>query len=291
MSYRDEEKCPAVMGGRNLLLAVALHLVLVVVFVGLAKIRFRAKEVVIPIDLTVVVNENLDGEENEPPPLDNPPPEPPPTPKPPKVKPLPPPPVEKVPDAVVKVHEKKVEEKKPEKKVEEKKPEKKVEEKKPEKPKEKTKSRAELIREKMNKQKVKTVVPNAPSGNGKTDKKTLTDDQVRKLLDQGYKPGKSEQIAKDEVQRCVSLIQRAFEAKWDQVGRPPWSADLRVILLDVQFGSGGRVRGYRISSSSGSSAADQTVLKAAALVQAVTGLSEAFIRENKTVSVRFKVTP
>ena len=72
-----DEKRPDVMSTANVVLALVIHVVCFLGFFLFARLHFKQKETVIPIDLTVVVNENLDGNENEPPPLDDPPPKPP----------------------------------------------------------------------------------------------------------------------------------------------------------------------------------------------------------------------
>ncbi|MBP5285017.1 MAG: hypothetical protein ILO34_02770, partial [Kiritimatiellae bacterium] len=131
-----------------------------------------------------------------------------------------------------------------------------------------------------------------PSGNGRTEKQTMSADEIKKKLGEGYRPGTKTQLAESEEQRCISLIQKAFYDKWDQVGRPAWTADLKAMVLRVKFGPGGRVAGYSLAVSSGDKKADNTVLKAANLVKAIGGLSDEFIARNKDgVDVRFKVTP
>ena len=102
-----EESKPEVMSTTNVVLAVALHALFFLAVFTFAKLHFKPKETVIPIDLTVVVNENLDGVDDEPPPVNDPPP---PTPTPPKVveptPPTPPPQPEPKVDAVEVVKEK-----------------------------------------------------------------------------------------------------------------------------------------------------------------------------------------
>ena len=123
-----EGRRPEVLSGRSFALALVLHLAAFAVFWIVAACHglFDKKETIIPIDLTVVVNENLDGKENEPPPLVNPTPQPPPPPKPkprPKPEPKKPDPpkaleqiVTNVVKAVVKKDEKREEKPKPQKK-------------------------------------------------------------------------------------------------------------------------------------------------------------------------------
>lgn len=275
-----EMKCPKVLGVRSLALALALHLALFLFAFLFATVTRKQKETTIPIDLTVVVQENLNGNEDEPPPLKPPTPEQPkPTPPPPKPEPKPEPPkIKDDPkiDAVEKVVDKK--------------------------PKEKKKSAAELKKEKekarkerLEKMREKGKVvkgdkkPAERQPNGRTGKKTLTDADIQRLLNQGYyKPGRTEQLASGEEQRCISLLRAAFYEKWD---RPPWTDTLREMHLSIQLGPGGRILGYKLIQSSGDSRADATVLQAASLVHSVRGLSNEFISQNKTVIVRFKVTP
>ena len=292
MIYGIEEremKKPEVLGARSVGLAIALHVVSFLLLYLFAMLHLKPREAVIPIDLTVVVNENLDGEENEPPPLDNPPPKVEP------VKPTPPAPPPKVEEKIEAVEQ--IVDKKPEKLKEKPKEEKPKEEKKPEKPKPPEKTKEELMKERLERMRnsateVKTppkiIVKDKPSGNGKTDKQKMSEAEIRKLLNQGYKPGTSTQLAASEEQRCISLIREAFYAKWN---RPPWTADLKEMHLKVRFGAGGRVLGYQLEKRSGDPKADATVLQAAALVSSVPGLSLDFLTKNPSVTIRFKVTP
>ncbi len=159
------------------------------------------------------------------------------------------------------------------------------------------KTKEDLMKERMEKMRqsakvvktpVKIEVKNKPSGNGRTERQTMSEAEIRKLLDQGYKPGTTTQLAANEEQRCISLIREAFYAKWV---RPAWNDTLKEMLLEVQFDLNGRVKGYRLTKSSGDSAADATVRQAASLVNTVHGLSTDFLRQNPTVTIRFKVTP
>ena len=284
-----ETKKPEVLGARSVGLAVALHVVSFLLLYLFAMLHLKPRETVIPIDLTVVVNENLDGEENEPPPLDNPPPkvEPP--------KPTPPPAPPKVEEKIEAVEQ--IVDKKPEKPKEKPKEEKPKEEKKPDPPKPPEKTKEQLMQERLERMRnsakevknpPKIIVKDKPSGNGKTDKQNMSEAEIRKLLNQGYKPGTSTQLAASEEQRCISLIREAFYAKWN---RPPWTADLKEMHLKVRFGDGGRVLGYQLEKRSGDPKADATVLQAAALVSSVPGLSLDFLTKNPSVTIRFKVTP
>jgi outer membrane biosynthesis protein TonB len=115
----NRSQSPKVLSLKTLLTALVVHLAFFLLLWAYSVVNFKDKEVVIPIDLTVVVNENLDGKKDEPPPLDDTPPPPPPKSVLPKTPPKaePPPKVDEKVDALVKVKEpKKNEVKKPDKK-------------------------------------------------------------------------------------------------------------------------------------------------------------------------------
>ena len=293
MLFERPERRPEVLSGKTLGIALAIHLAFFLVFWVFAVFHglFDKEEEIIPIDLTVVVNENLDGKENEPPPLKNP--DPPEKAKPkPKVKPAvkepeKPKELEKIVTNIVAKVEKK-EAKKPEKKEEKKEPEK------PKKTKEQLrKERIEQMRKsaKVSNKPVKIEIRNAKeSGNGRTSRKTLSDAEIMKLLNAGYRPGTSEQLAANEEQLGYSLIKAAFEAKWD---KPPWTDTLRPMTIRVWFGGGGSVVRYKLEVSSGDARADQSIKTAASRVGRVPALPAAFIDKYKStgVPIRFTVKP
>ena len=219
------------------------------------------------------------------------PPKPKPKPEPPKPKPKPKEPekpkeLEKIVTNIVQKVEKK-EEKKPEKK----------EEKKPE---EKPKKTAKELREERLKQmresakniskKVTIEVKNAPSGDGRTTRKTLTDAQIRELLNQGYRPGTSEQLATGEMQRCLSLIQMAIKDKWDRLA--PKIGNNGTVLLSVQFNSSGGLVNVRLAKSCGDRLSDDAALSVARSVSAIPGLSQEFLSRfrRESLTIRYYVS-
>ena len=287
----DTAQRPKVLSKRNLAIALVLHVSTFVLFWLYAACHdlFDKEEEIIPIDLTVVVNQNLDGKENEPPPLKKVEPEPPkpkPQPKPkPKVKePEKPKELEKIVTNVMAKVNKKAEEKRPEKK-------------KPEPPK---KTAKELREERMRKmresakqvnEKVTIEVRSAKaSGDGRTARKTLSDAEVMRRLNEDYKPGTSEQIATSELQLGYSLIKQTFEEKWD---KPPWTDTLKPMTIRVWFGGGGRIVKYNLERSSGDRKADQSILSAASRVGSIPALPAAFVDKFKRsgVPVQFTVKP
>lgn len=293
-----DERRPEVLSTANVVLALVIHVACFLGFFFFARFHFKPKETVIPIDLTVVVNENLDGNEDEPPPLDDPPPKPPLPPKP--VTPPPPPPkVDTKVDAVVKEPEKKKPEK-PKETLEERlkrmresvkdkpEPPKKEEPKKPEKTKE------ELLKERMDnmRKSAKTVrikVPDKPSGNGRTAKQTMTEAQIRDLLNKGYTPGSKTQLATSTMQLCLSRIQMAINARWSQVN-PRIGAE-GYVLIAVRFNSAGQMVNCRLSESCGDKASDSAALTVVRSVGPIAGLDKEFLREfgKQDLVIRYKV--
>lgn len=285
-----EGRRPKVLGGGNVVAALVIH---VAAFLGLYVFAvfhglFDKPEEVIPIDLTVVVNENLDGKENEPPPLQkHETPKPKPKPEPPKPKPKPKEPekpkeLEKIVTNIVQKVEKKTE----------KKEEKKQEEKPKKTAKELREERLKQMREsaKSVNKKVTIEVKNAPSGDGRTAKKTLTDAQIRDLLNKGYKPGTSEQLATSEMQRCLSLIQMAIKDKWDRLS--PKIGNNGTVLLSVQFNSSGGLVNVRLAKSCGDRLSDDAALSVARSVSAIPGLSDEFKSKfrREALTIRYYVS-
>ncbi len=295
-----DEKRPDVMSTANVVLALVIHIVCFLGFFLFARLHFKQKETVIPIDLTVVVNENLDGNEDEPPPLDDPPPKPPEPP--PKVvtSPTPPPKVDTKVDAVVKEKEKPKKPEKPKETLEERmkrmresvkdkpEPPKKEEPKKPEKTKE------ELLKERMEKMRnsakpVKIKVPDKPSGNGKTERQTRTPEEIAKLLSQGYTPGKTTQIPKSVEQFCVSRIMQALDARWREV-LPRVGAEGTVVIL-VRVNQQGRLVNCRLMESCGDRTSDAAAMTVVKSVPAISGLDREFIKKfsREDLPIRYKV--
>lgn len=283
-----EGRRPEVISGRNLAWAVAIHLA---AFLGLYVFAvlhglFEPKETIIPIDLTVIVNENLNGKENEPPPLLNPP-----KPEPPKPKPKPKPKPEPKPEP--KPLEQMVVEKKPEPKKE---PEKPKEKPKPEKPKKTAKElreeRLKAMRESAvkNTKPVKIEVKNAKtSGDGKTAKQPMSQAEIQKLLNQGYTPGTENQLAASELQLGVSRIQMALNDKWDQLA-PKVGRDGTVVLSCRLSSSGGLVN-VKIAKSCGDPVSDRAALSVAQAIASISGLPDKFIARfmKETLTIRYDV--
>ncbi len=285
MFDEDEKKTQLVSSG-TILVSALFHVGILVLFWMIGAFDYDKKEEIIPIDLTVVVNENLEGNENEPPPEPPPPPPPKVVPQPPQPKPsvVQPKPVEvpKEVEAVEKVVEKP---KPPPKKVKPKPVE--------EKPKPPKKTAAELRAERLKrmqeslhqapKTKPVTRPVQRPPTNGRTEKRPQ---DWEKLLNRGYKPGAKTTLNASEAQRCNALIRQAFYAHWNP---PAKTAVVNKPRLSIKLGANGRILGFHLVQSSGIARYDQSVLEAAQKVTQVPGLSADFIRQNPTVSISFEI--
>ena len=284
-----EGRRPDVISGRNILAALALHLLVFAVFWIFAVLHglFKPKETVIPIDLTIVVNENLDGNEEDPPPLANPeppppPPQPKPKPKPDEKKPDPPKALEQIVTNVVKKVDKKDEKPKV------------IEPPKDEPPKKTAKElREERIR-RMREAAVKNTKPvtievKAPSGNGKTAVQTMSEAEIRKRLGEGYAAGRENNLAASELQLGVSLVQMALNEKWDSLG--PKVGASGDVLLSCRFNSSGGLVNVRIVQSCGDKMSDSAALSVARAVTHIRNLPAGFLNQfsKETLTIRYHV--
>ena len=255
--------------------SVVLHVAifgLLAFLTGVSSCRSKKEEDVQLMDITVVLHENLDKPPDDLKPVDKPKPPDPPKPKtqPPKP-PKPPDPPKQDPkvDAVEKVVEKP---KKPEKKPFKKGPrvENKTPPQQPAPPKQPEFKKGPRV-----------------TGNGPRTEKKLSPEEIKRLLAMGARAGTKNQVPDNELSLCYSLIKRKFYDVWDQ---PAWSPNLKRAVLNVQFGSGGRVTGYKLVESSGDPQVDNSIRAAAARVQTVPGLTADFLRTHSIVPIAFEVT-
>lgn len=248
--------------------SMIFHGLLLLVVIGFAvRDRFTRKEQPQPVEFTVVLPQELPEPVQETPKVKR------------EVKPV----VEpepKMPDSLPQVKDAVVQKKLPEKKPEPK-PVKKPEPKPPEKkPFEKGKRVApKPVTKQPDFSKLKPAVL--------SDAKPLSRDQIKSALLAGAKPGIKNTLPESEMSRCISLVQRAMYESWDQPGRA--EAGPVPALLDIRFDKGGRIVSYRIRQSSGNAYFDQSVLKAAANVRQVRGLSLDFLNQYETLTIEFRV--
>lgn len=219
------------------------------------------KEEIIPIEFTVVTEENIPSpsdETSEAPPEPETPPEPAPDPIPPPPEPdlIPPPPEPApIPDP---------EPPKPEPKQEP-----------PPSPQPKPQPKPFVKGERVVR---KTETPKNFNNRKPVTQKALSAAEINKLLSEGAKPGVKNQIPPNEASRCASLIHDAFFKAMQARGVE--ASESGNPVLEVSFDTTGRVKGCRIVKSSGDQAHDTRVLKAAQTVGYVKGLTVAYLTDN-----------
>ena len=280
--YVEREKPPEIFDASGVALAALLYGGIVFLAWGARAWFEKPKETVVPIDMTIVVHENLDGTPDEPPPEAPPQPEPPkpepPRPEPPK--PDPPKVPEKVRDALVretpKTNRVEVAQKKKEPPKTPPKPQKDA----------KTLREERLAAMRASTTKIKTPKAPPPRHNGRTE--ASPPDLAKLLADPAFRAGsRNSGLDAGDDRRCVSLIHNAFHDKWTS---PVKTGGMGEMLLRVQFDRSGAVKGYKLVKSSGDAAADRSVLDAARQVGRVYGLSPGFLERNRNeVTVRFTV--
>lgn len=118
----------------------------------------------------------------------------------------------------------------------------------------------------------------------KSNPHKLTAKEIQKLLDQGAKPSDRTSIPDDSSIQLLSIKNALYRA-WivpsaeNLTGRP--------VEIEITLGSGGAIISSRILRSSGSRVLDQSALDATRAVRQIQGLSDAFIKSHRTVSIAF----
>lgn len=318
MDWGDEaygRERPPILSAQNFGLALALHFLVFAVFFAVAFVQglFAPRETVVPIDLTLVVNENLDGVDDEPPPLSNPPkdePPPPapepireekkeekPKPEPPKVEePKPEPPI--IDHRAIEEERKKAEEAKRRAEAERKKAEadrKKAEAERKKAEAEKKRKREERL-ERMRRSATKNttkkpvkIETQGPSGNGRTGRQTLSEAEIRRRLEEGYRPGREESLATSDLQLGVSLIQMALNEKWDALS--PKVGASGTVFLSCRVNSAGGLMAVKLEKSCGDRLSDEAALAVARQVTHIRALPPAFKSRfsKETLTIRYEV--
>ena len=275
-TYMERQKPKdGVLNARTLGYAFALHLAAFAFFWGVAKIAFRAPDVIIPIDMTIV------------PPwaeqTDDPDPDPNPPPKPEEAKPEPKPQV-----------------KEPEPKVE--KPKVEAVEQVKEKPKKKEKldlrKNAKLVKtppkkpEKLDLRKNAKKIEPPPmkkTGKGTAADKPLSPEEFLRKMNEGYRIGARNQLATSEEQRCVSIIAQAIKREWNKESFK-WYPGLKPLQVALKLGSGGTVRGFSILAGSGDADVDRTARSALNRLKSIPGLSATFLEHFPEIALLMEPT-
>ena len=117
----------------------------------------------------------------------------------------------------------------------------------------------------------------------------LTEAEIRKRLDEGYKPGSTTQIASSQMQYCISRIQQAIDARWREV-MPRIGAEGTVVIL-ARVNAQGRLVNCRLKDSCGDRTSDAAALTVVKTVPAISGLDREFLKKyaKEDLAIRYKV--
>ena len=289
MYYDEQARVKEVSNPLNwasFLQACALHVVAFFVLWVAAKIIYRPPKVIIPIDMTVVVDENLDKPPDDEKPTPAPKEPEPPKPEPPKPEPKveePPPKLDDKLDAVVKEPEKKKQEKKKEEKKKEFVKGKLVKQDPKKKKDEEKKKESKFVKGELKKA---DPARRKPANGPRTDKK-MSQAEIAKWLALGARPGTTNQLAPNEESRCIGVIANAIQREWARETFN-WNASLAPIQVSLRLGAGGRVLGFSILKGSGDAAVDRTAQNALSRVKSILGLSADFIASFPELAVEMK---
>ncbi len=123
----------------------------------------------------------------------------------------------------------------------------------------------------------------APFGNNRN---TLTESEIRKLLEAGARPGDHTSIL-DEDQRGLALIKQTLDVIWQKPSSAVAGASDTHLKLWLE--PDGTVRKTELSKKSGNPELDASVQEVGRQVRRIHGLSPDFIRRRSPVTVGFEV--
>jgi hypothetical protein len=115
----------------------------------------------------------------------------------------------------------------------------------------------------------------------------MSAEEFQKYLNQNYKIGARNQLAGNELQRCVSVIASAVRREWSKESFS-WHPGLRSILVTLVFGPNGTIKKWTIVSGSGEAEVDRTVRNALSRLKRVAGLSHEFLSQHSEITVELK---
>lgn len=114
----------------------------------------------------------------------------------------------------------------------------------------------------------------------------LSEEQIRKLLMQGAKPGPVTQIP-DEDARGFASVRTELYRVWGQPSRDE-VGDAHAEAV-ISLAPGGRITARCLASPSGNPSMDASVLAALNAVAIIPGLSDRFIARHKEITIAFRV--
>ena len=123
-------------------------------------------------------------------------------------------------------------------------------------------------------------------GTGQKPQKLLLPEEIQRLLDMGAKPSDHTNIPSEDA-RCRARIRDKLYALWSQ----PSHAEVGDLVVEVSItlGPAGVVENVKLTKRSGNNLLDSSVQHAVGSVSRIEGLTPAFVRRHRSVSVSFQV--
>ena len=109
------------------------------------------------------------------------------------------------------------------------------------------------------------------------EKQTLSDAEIRKLLDKGARIGERTSLPKNEISLNASILKNRFYDAW--MPPPREASGYRPAVVIFKINRDGSLHSARITQSSGSKEYDESCLEAIRSVGRVSDLSSQFIKE------------
>lgn len=123
---------------------------------------------------------------------------------------------------------------------------------------------------------------------GKPLTPALSEEEIRRLLEQGAKPADRTSIPSEDA-RCMETIRRRLYGLWSQ----PSYAEVRGAVAEVSltFRPDGSIETSLLVRKSGNELLDESVQRMLQSLDLIEGLPSSFLQRRKTVSVSFLVEP
>jgi len=120
----------------------------------------------------------------------------------------------------------------------------------------------------------------------KPPRKTLSPEEIKRLLAQGAKPA-DRTVIPDEDSRGFEMVRKALYRAWSQ----PSAAEAgdAIAEVSIRLGDGGRVLAAEMVKGSGNTAFDSSVKLALAAVKSIPRLPAGFVMRHNVVTVAFRV--
>jgi len=117
-------------------------------------------------------------------------------------------------------------------------------------------------------------------------RKSISSDEIKRLLAQGAKPGDYTSIPDDDT-RCLEIVRQVLFRAWRQPGAE--EIGYHVPEIRIWLDSDGRILKWKLVTESESPVHDASVIEAVSSVRRIDGLSTAFLERNRSILVSFKV--